>query len=390
MRRTFKATLRGKAGPAAVKKSSSIYIAGHRGLAGSALVRRLEAAGYSKLITRTHADLELKSQSEVNKFFAVERPEYVFLAAAKVGGIHANNTFPADFILTNLKIQNNVIDACWRNRVKGLLFLGSSCIYPKLAPQPLKEDYLLSGPLEPTNEPYAVAKIAGIKLCESLNRQYGTRFLSVMPTNLYGANDNYDLENSHVLPALIRKFHLAKLASKGEVESIKRDEMTFGPIPDDFKSSLGSIAPAFGHSCKALGITSSNPDRAVTLWGTGHPRREFLYSDDLADACIFLMERLDRIYESVDPSITRQLFNVGCGEDLAIGELAEIIRKIVGFQGDVRWDDTKPDGTLRKLLDVGRLTALGWKPRVDLHKGIRMAYQDFLEKTEQSAMRATS
>jgi GDP-L-fucose synthase len=367
-----------------LRKSSRIYIAGHRGLAGSALVRRLEAAGYTKLITRTHAGLELENQSEVEEFFAGERPEYVFLAAAKVGGIWANNTFPADFILNNLKIQNNVIEACWRYGIKGLLFLGSSCIYPKLAPQPLKEDYLLSGLLEPTNEPYAVAKIAGIKLCESFNRQYGTRFLSVMPTNLYGANDNYDLENSHVFPALIRKFHLAKLASRGEVESIKRDERTFGPIPDDFKSSLGSIAMAFGHSCKNLGTLPSAPDRAVTLWGSGHPRREFLCSDDLADACIFLMERLDRIYSSGDPSTAMPLFNVGCGEDLAICELAEIVRNIVGFGGEIQWDATKPDGTPRKLLDIGRLTALGWKPRVDLYKGIRLAYRDFLEKTEQS------
>ncbi len=365
-------------------KSSRIYIAGHRGLAGSALVRRLEAGGYSNLILRTHAELELENQSEVNGFFAGERPEYVFLAAAKVGGIHANDTFPADFILTNLKIQNNVIEASWRHKVKGLLFLGSSCIYPRLAPQPLKEDYLLTGPLEPTNEAYAVAKIAGIKLCESFNRQYGTRFLSVMPTNLYGVNDNYDLENSHVLPALIRKFHLAKLASRGEFDAIKSDEMTFGPVPDDFKSSLGSIALAFGHACEALGITPSAPKRAVTLWGTGRPLREFLCSDDMADACIFLMERLDQLFSSFDPSITRQLYNVGCGEDLAIGELAEIVRKIVGFEGGVQWDKTKPDGSPRKLLDVGSLTALGWKPRIDLHQGIQLAYQDFLKKTGQS------
>jgi len=376
-----------------MKPTSKIYVAGHRGLVGSALVRRLEAAGYANLLTRTHAELDLERQDQVDAFFAKERPDYVFLAAAKVGGIHANSTYPVDFLLRNLKIQNNVIEACWRHKVEGLLFLGSSCIYPGLAPQPLKEEYLLSSPLEPTNEPYAIAKIAGIELCEAFNRQYSTRFLSTMPTNLYGPNDNYDLENSHVLPALIRKFHLAKLALQGDWTAIKSDEERFGPIPSDVRSNLTAISPSplsyssFG-SYSSTHPSSSNPSASITLWGTGSPRREFLYSDDLADACIFLMQQIDDIFSSRSPllpvpsrsSAVAHLINIGYGSDLTIRELAEMVAGTGGFDGKPDWDSTKPDGTPKKLLDVSRLSALGWKPQVSLKSGIRMAYEDYLDR----------
>ncbi|MFO7784445.1 MAG: GDP-L-fucose synthase family protein [Thermodesulfobacteriota bacterium] len=297
-----------------LEKDSKIYIAGHRGLVGSALLQRLEAAGFERLITRAHRDLDLFLQAEVEAFFEAERPEYVFLAAARVGGILANSTHPADFIRDNLQIQTNVIHAAYRAGVKKLLFLGSSCIYPRDCPQPMKEEYLLSGPLEPTNEPYAVAKIAGITMCRAYNRQYGTRFFSVMPTNLYGPGDNFDLENSHVLAALIRKFCDAKAAG----------------------------------------------DQAVTVWGTGRPRREFLHVDDMADACLFVMNH----YEG------DEILNIGAGRDMTIHELADLIRDVVGFGGEIRFDPSKPDGTPQKLLDVSRLTSLGWKSRIPLRKGI--------------------
>lgn len=299
-----------------------IYVAGHRGLVGSALVRRLERAGFRNLILRTRAELDLRSQAEVRSFFESERPEFVFLAAAKVGGIHANSAFPADFLYENLIVEANVIHESWRNGVVKLLFLGSSCIYPKFAPQPMREDALLTSELEPTNEPYAVAKIAGIKLCQAYNRQYGTNFISVMPTNLYGPGDNFGLENSHVLPAMIRKMH---------------DARTTG-------------APS------------------VTLWGTGEPRREFLYVDDLADACLFLMERHDG----------SGIVNVGTGEDLTIRELALRVRSVVGYGGEVVWDATRPDGTPRKLLDVSFLHGLGWRHATELDEGLRRTYAAFL------------
>jgi GDP-L-fucose synthase len=300
-----------------------IFVAGHRGLVGSAILRRLQALNCREIIVRTHRELDLTSQADVEAFFAGERPEYVFLAAAKVGGIWANSIYPADFIYDNLAIQTNVIHSSFRHKVKKLLFLGSSCIYPKQCPQPIKEEYLLSGPLEPTNEPYAVAKIAGIKMCQSYNRQYGTRFISVMPTNLYGPNDNFDLETSHVLPALIRKFHEAK--EKGL--------------------------------------------REVGIWGTGTPRREFLHVDDLADACVFLMER----YEGSD------IVNVGVGTDLSIRELAEMIAGVVGFEGALSFDPQKPDGTPVKLLDVSRINGLGWKAAISLRLGIQQTYQWYRE-----------
>ncbi|NOY39729.1 MAG: GDP-L-fucose synthase, partial [Nitrospirae bacterium] len=295
-------------------KSSRIYVAGHRGLVGSAIVRRLQSEGYTDIITRTHSELDLVRQVEVEEFFKKERPEYVFLAAAKVGGIVANNTYPAEFIYTNLMIQTCILHAAYLSGVKKLVFLGSSCIYPKFAPQPMKEEYLLTGELEPTNEPYAVAKIAGIKMCQAYNRQYGTSFISVMPTNLYGPNDNFDLENSHVLPAMIRKFHEAKAID-----------------------------------------SNSKP---VVLWGTGSPRREFLHVDDLADACLFLMENYD-----INPGIDPALINIGTGKDITIKELAGLIKETVGFNGSITWDTTRPDGTPRKLLDVTKLKSLGWEPK---------------------------
>lgn len=293
-------------------------------MVGGAIKRKLETMGYQHIITRTSGELDLRDQQAVQAFFAAEQPEYVFLAAAKVGGIHANNTYRAEFLYDNLMIASNIIHAAWQHKVKKLMFLGSSCIYPKLAPQPLREDYLLTGPLEATNEPYAIAKIAGIKLCEAYRDQYGSNFISVMPTNLYGIGDNYHPENSHVLPALIRKFHEAKQQNKP----------------------------------------------AVTVWGTGKPKREFLYSDDLADACVFLMLNYDG----------RELVNIGSGEDLSIRELAETVKEVVCYEGDIEFDTTKPDGTPRKLMDVSKLHSLGWKHTVDLKKGIALAYGDFLKK----------
>jgi len=314
-----------------MNKDSRIYVAGHRGLAGSAITRRLESLGYTNLITRTSSELDLRNPIAVEEFFKAEKIEYVFLAAAKVGGIVANNEYPADFIRDNLLIQTNVIDSAYRNGVKKLLFLGSTCIYPKMAPQPLKEEYLLTGELEPTNEPYAIAKIAGIKMCQSYNRQYGTDYISVMPTNLYGPNDNFDLEKSHVLPALIRKFHEAKV----------------------------------------------NNDPTVTVWGTGTPLREFLYVDDLADACVYLMNN----YSGND------IVNIGVGQDVSIRELAETVKATVGFEGELVFDTTKPDGTPRKLVDVTRLTSLGWKASMTLTDGIKEAYNWFLENYENQAIR---
>jgi GDP-L-fucose synthase len=304
-----------------MQPKDKIYIAGHRGMVGSAIWRRLQKEGYTNLIGRTSAELDLKNQSATQAFFEKERPDYVFLAAARVGGIMANNVYRGEFLYANLMIQNNAIDAAYRSGVKKLMFLGSSCIYPKLAPQPLKEEYLLTGLLEETNEPYAIAKIAGIKLCDAYRSQYGCNFISVMPTNLYGPNDNYDLNNSHVLPALVRKFHEAKV--KG--------------------------------------------DPTVTLWGSGKPRREFLYADDLADACLFLMQRYD------EPG----LVNIGVGEDLEIKELALMIQKIVGYEGEIVHDLSKPDGTPRKLMDVTKLHNLGWKAAISLEDGLRRVYADF-------------
>ena len=309
-----------------MNKDSKIYVAGHRGMVGSALIRQLRQKGFTNIITRTSKELDLRDQAAVKAFFEEQQPEFVLLAAAKVGGIVANNTYKADFIYENLMIESNVIHQAYKAGVQKLLFLGSSCIYPKLAPQPLKEEYLLTGLLEPTNEPYAIAKIAGIKMCDAYRDQYGCNFISVMPTNLYGPNDNYDLNNSHVLPALLRKMHEAK--EKG--------------------------------------------DKEVVVWGSGTPRREFLHADDLAGACLFLMERYN------EPG----LVNIGVGEDISIKDLAYLVKKVVGFEGDIVFDTTKPDGTPRKLMDVSKLHALGWKAAIPLEEGIRNVYKEaFIEKT---------
>ncbi|MDO9566633.1 MAG: GDP-L-fucose synthase [Candidatus Desulfaltia sp.] len=335
--------------------NSLIYIAGHTGMVGSALLRKLKAEGFLNLITRSHTELDLTRQSEVEAFMQAEKPEYVFLAAAKVGGILANNTYPAEFIYNNLAIQTNIIHAAWKAGVKRLLFLGSSCIYPRDCYQPMKEEFLLTGPLEPTNEPYAVAKIAGIKMCQSYNRQYGTNYIAVMPTNLYGPNDNFDLETSHVLPAMIRKFHLAKLAVNGDQEEIKKDQDRFGSIPEDIMA-----------------------DTAVAnLWGSGIPFREFLHVDDVADACVFIMDLNEENFAFLLASNPPALINIGSGREISIKDLALLIKDIVGFEGDVVFDKTRPDGTLQKLLDVSRLTALGWKPKISLKTGIRATYDSF-------------
>jgi len=306
-------------------KNAKIYVAGHRGMVGSAIVRRLTDLGYANVVNRSHAELDLANQQAVTDFLSTERPDYIFMAAAKVGGIQANNIYRAEFLYQNLMIEANIVHAAWQAGIKRMLFLGSSCIYPRDCPQPIREDYLLTGPLEQTNEPYAIAKIAGVKLCESYNRQYGTSYVSAMPTNLYGPNDNYDLANSHVLPALIRKAHEAKLRG----------------------------------------------DSTYTVWGSGRPMREFLHVDDMAHACLFLME---------DETITDGLFNVGTGTDVTIRELAETVMDVVGFKGDIVFDASKPDGTPRKLLDVSRLKERGWTAKIGLREGIALAYADFLSK----------
>ena len=364
-----------------MNKDSRIYIAGHTGLVGSSLYRKMEAEGYTNLITRTHAELDLERQADVEGFFEKEKPEYVFLAAAKVGGIWANTTYPAEFIYNNLAIQTNVIHSAWKFGANRLLFLGSSCIYPRECPQPMKEEHFLSGPLEVTNEPYAVAKIAGIELCQSYNRQYGTEFFAVMPTNLYGPNDNFDLESSHVLAALIRKFHLAKLAVQGDWKGIQQDESIFGPIPQDITVSLVSISKSHGHdSLLPADRCKLTADPKVVLWGSGLPRREFLHVDDLADGCLFLMSHEDKKIRSLLTADRLPLLNIGWGKDISIEELAILFKKTVGFDGDIIFDTTKPDGTPQKLLDVTRMAELGWKAEVTLKEGIRRVYDWYLEQ----------
>jgi GDP-L-fucose synthase len=361
-----------------MKKDAKIYVAGHRGLVGSALVRCLKARGYNNLLLRTHAELELRDQAAVRAFFAEEKPEYVLLAAAKVGGILANNTYPAEFIHDNLVIQSNIIHSAWQNNVNRLLFLGSSCIYPKHAPQPMKEEYLLTGPLEPTNRPYALAKIAGVEMCWAYNRQYGTQYMAVMPTNLYGPNDNYDLNNSHVLPAMLRKLHLAKLAQQGDLTGIMQNEATLGKIPADVKAMIGLEPDA--------PITQSSvlsPCDSVVLWGTGTPKREFLYSEDMADACLYLLEKAEDELAGLFTNEQPPLVNIGCGEDLTIRELAELAAEVVGFKGKLTFDSSKPDGTMRKVMDVSKLRKMGWKPKIDLRRGISMAYEDYLGRISQ-------
>jgi len=346
--------------------TSKIYVAGHSGLAGSAVCRQLQAKGYRNLIVRAHSQLDLIDKSEVEGFFSRENPEYVFLCAGKVGGIHANHTYPVDFLLNNLRMQNNVIEAAWRHGVKGLLFLASSCIYPRNAAQPLREEYLLTGPLEPTNQPYAIAKIAGIELCKAFNRQYDTRFLSVMPTNLYGPNDHYDLENSHLLPALIRKFHLGRLAAQGDALGIRHDEACYGPIPEDVMAGL-----------------KKEGGPVIQLWGTGTPHREMMHAEDMADGCVFLMEKLERLFAGRRKLLSENpVINIGCGKDSTIRELADAVARVVGFMGDVTWDAARPDGTPRKLLDVSVMSELGWKSKISLEQGLRTTYEDYLRRLQ--------
>jgi GDP-L-fucose synthase len=351
-----------------MKKDSKIYIAGHRGMVGSALLRTLQDRGYKNLIYRTHAELDLTRQKEVEEFFEQERLDYVFLAAAKVGGILANDTYKAEFIYDNITIAANVIHSAYKTGVKKLLNLGSSCIYPKFAPQPMREDMLLTGILEPTNEPYAIAKISALKLCRYYNEQYGTNFISVMPTNLYGQNDNFNLETAHALPAFIRKFHLAKLLRKGDMDGIRGDitncPIGFGMDKDVIKMDVSKVTSMLGR----IGITGE----CVTLWGTGEVYREFMCVDDLAEACIFLMEKYN--YEDIG-----EFINVGTGEDIKIKELASIIKEIVGFDGEIKYNSSKPDGTPRKLLDVGRINSLGWKARIGLKEGIETTYRWYLD-----------
>ena len=366
-----------------MKKDSKIYIAGHLGLVGSALVRNLKKKGYTNIIGRSIDELDLGDYKAVGEFFDSEKPEYVILAAAKVGGIVANNTYRAQFIFENLQIQNNVIHHCYLSGVKKLVFLGSSCIYPKECLQPIKEEYLLTDPLEYTNEPYAIAKIAGIKMCESYNLQYNTNFIAVMPTNLYGPNDNYDLEKSHVLPALIRKMHLGKCLLKKDWEAIRKD-FNKKPIESVDGSANESLII---EKLSKYGITSSSESVDVTLWGSGSPMREFLHSDDMADACVFIMENID--FDNLVENRKKELgdiaekekrnihINIGTGRDLTIKALAEKVQQIVGFGGTLVWDSNKPDGTMRKLLNVDKLHSLGWKESISLDDGISAIYEDY-------------
>ncbi len=374
-----------------MKTNSLIYAAGGTGLVGSALLSALKKAGYTNLISTYYHHkpkdtsinwhfCNLTDQQSVHKFFDQVKPEYVFLAAAKVGGIGANNRFRADFLHENLQIQNNIIQASYHTKVSKLLFLGSSCIYPRDCPQPIQEEHLLTDPLEYTNEPYAIAKIAGLKLCESFNLQYTTNYISVMPTNLYGPGDNFDLESSHVLPALIRKFHLAHLAEKGDLKAIERDQEIFGPMPEDLAHDLGLSSKQDPASISPV----------VRLWGTGSPRREFLYVEDLAEACLFLMQEID--FQDLVQLRNKDLdgtgvnsdevrnthINIGCGWDITIRELADLIQNIVGYNGQIIWDDSRPDGTPRKLLDTSRINQLDWKPKINLKKGIMQTYNWYI------------
>tara|TARA_R110002012_G_scaffold34820_8_gene100076 strand:- start:17888 stop:19015 length:1128 start_codon:yes stop_codon:yes gene_type:complete len=371
-------------------KNSKIYVAGHRGLVGSAIIKNLESKGYSNLLVRTSSQLDLRNSNAVAEFFNSEKPDYVILAAAKVGGIVANNTYRADFIYENLMIQNNVIHQAYTHGVQKLLFLGSTCIYPKSCPQPMKEEYLLTDVLEYTNEPYAIAKIAGIKMCESYNLQYGTNFISVMPTNLYGPNDNFDLEKSHVLPALIRKMHLGKALEQNDWNSLRADlnklpiEGVDGNASED---AILTILDNYGiGSCSPLEVSQEGNSVRVEIWGTGKPMREFLWSEDMADACVFIMENRD--FSDVTPSavegshpipeIRNTHINIGTGEDISIYDLAHLVKKTVGFNGEIYFNTNKPDGTIKKLTDISKLTALGWRYSVNLREGIDKAYNFYI------------
>ena len=401
-----------------MNKNSKIYIAGHRGLVGSAIVKNLESKGYTNLVYKTHKELDLTNQKAVEEFFEIEKPQYVILAAAKVGGIVANNTYRADFIYENLAIQNNVIHNAYKYGVEKLLFLGSTCIYPKNAPQPMPEDSLLTSPLEYTNEPYAIAKIAGIKMCESYNIQYGTNFISVMPTNLYGPNDNFDLETSHVLPALIRKIHLGKCLEsvKWEELSVKKDEnwelikqdLNKNPIKcvkcyelgakkedkiitgKSSKQEILDVLEEYGirlHNTEFVTPNTNLNKVQIEIWGTGNPRREFLYSEDMADACVFLLKNIDFkdilntecLTHTAKNEVRNTHINIGTGKDISIKELAELIKNIIGFKGELYFNTEKPDGTMKKLTDVSKLNSLGWKYKMDLESGIKEMYKWYLQ-----------
>jgi hypothetical protein len=355
-----------------MEKHAKIYVAGHNGLVGSAIWKNLLQKGYTNLIGRSSSELDLRNTQAVAEFFAKEQPEYVFLAAAKVGGIMANNTYRADFIYENLMIQNNVIHEAYKNKVKKLLFLGSTCIYPKEAPQPMPEDCLLTSPLEYTNEPYAIAKIAGIKMCESYNLQYGTNFIAVMPTNLYGPNDNFHLENSHVLPAMVRKIHLANALLQNDWEAIKTDlnrRPVEGVSGENSQEEIKAVLSKYG-------ITAE----AVTLWGTGTPLREFLWSEDMADACVFVMERIDfkDTYPVGAKEVRNTHINIGTGKDLSIKALSELIKQTVGYKGMIVFDSTKPDGTMKKLTNPNKLHQLGWQHTIELEQGVKLMYDNYL------------
>src|SRR5690554_1688538 len=354
-----------------ISKSSKIYVAGHRGLVGSAIWNNLKKKGYTNLIGRTHKELDLMNGSEVSRFFDQEKPDFVFLAAAHVGGIIANNNYRADFIYRNLQIQNNVISESFRHNVKKLLFLGSTCIYPKEASQPISEDSLLTGPLEYTNEPYAIAKIAGLKMCESFNIQYGTNFIAVMPTNLYGPNDNFDLEKSHVLPAIIRKIHLSKALMEGNWNAIRRD-IDARPIEQVSGSSTVEEITAI---LNKYGIS----EKSLILWGTGTPMREFLWSEEMADACVFILEHVDFADLTNNKKEVRNChINIGSGEEISIRDLAYLVKECVDYRGLIEFDSSKPDGTMRKLTDVSKLNALGWKHSIRVNDGVKMLYEWYL------------
>lgn len=370
-------------------RNSKIYVAGHRGLVGSAIMRKLREENYLNLITRTSAELDLRRQADTERFFEMERPDYVYLAAAKVGGILANSTYKAEFIYDNLTIASNVIHSAYKYGVKKLLNLGSSCIYPKFTPQPMKEEHLLTGLLEPTNEPYALAKIAAIKLCRYYNEQYGTNFISVMPTNLYGIGDSFDLKNSHVLPALIRKMYLGKCLHEGDLKTIHKDLLKQGGEivirnsgfvlnRDTREEDILKILEFYG----VRFTDRESRNTAVALWGTGEPYREFLYVDDVANACVFLMNEVDSVRIAKEGLGTADTFiNIGAGEDLTIRELADIVRDVVGYKGEIVWDTSKPDGTQRKLLDVSKIMSLGWRPKISLKEGVRRTYEWYVAKT---------
>lgn len=364
-------------------KLSKIYIAGHQGLVGSALYKCLIDKGYENIITRTHQQLELLDANAVKSFFHEEKPDFVFLAAAKVGGIMANNTFRAQFIFENLQIQNNVIHNSYVSGVKKLLFLGSSCVYPKAAPQPIKEEYLLTDILEYTNEPYAIAKIAGMKMCEAYNLQYQTNFVSVMPTNLFGPNDNFHLENSHVLPALVRKMHLAKLLEVGDFEALRSDLVLYQSNTNNLFANNEDIILYLEKHGILVQKFNNRSEVYIRIWGTGNPLREFLWSGDMADACVFVMENFD-FKDLLDISngteIRNSHINIGCGKEITIRDLAYMVKEVIGFNGRLEFDSSKPDGTLRKLLDISKLSRLGWTPKIHLREGIELLYQFYCER----------